>query len=169
MLTAQKSDSITIKYNSAYIELLGNGYVYSLNYERIVLKRNKVDISARIGISYYYSLHNATYTPLSIQMYYGNKSKLEIGAGYLPIFRWDKIKEEGTVFNFDKSKYSPTSGNYIEGHDEPYADAFFMNIGYHQQLRHNLLFKISFSPWIGKEQNGYAIMPWGRVAFGKTF
>lgn len=169
LLQAQSEDVLVYSKNQVFVELFGNGYLYSLNYERSVLRKNKLDASARVGFSYYYPLHNSTYIPLSAQMYYGKKSKLEIGIGYLPIFRWDKIREEGTVFNFDKTKYVNT-GNYLEGHDEPYAGVAFVNIGFHQNLKQNFLFKVSFSPWIAeKNNNGYAIIPWGRIAFGKTF
>lgn len=170
MLAAQSDNNLGDGKNQAFVELFGNGYLYSINYERTVVRKNKLDISARIGFSYYYSFHNATYLPLSVQMYYGKKSKFEFGFGYLPIFRWDKIKEEGTIFNYDKTKYN-YAGIYIQGHDEPYASVAFTNVGFHQNLKHNLFFKISFSPWISKKDNnsGIDIQPWGRVAFGKTF
>jgi hypothetical protein len=58
---------------------------------------------------------------------------------------------------------------FIRGHDEPFASAIFVNIGYHRCLKHNLFLKASFSPWIVNENDKYGIIPWGRLAFGKTF
>lgn len=169
ILMAQSTDGSENMKNKLFGELFGNGYLYSLNYERALLKNVKVEFSGRIGLSYYYQLHEATYLPISVQAYYGHKTKLEIGIGYLPIFRWSKIKEEGTVFNYDKSKYTMTSKDYIQGHDEPYASAAFINIGLHQGLKQNFFFKAAFSPWIAETNNGYALVPWGRLAFGKNF
>ena len=167
-LAANALDSLKYRKNSVFVELFGNGYFYSLNYERSIYKINKMEFSARIGLNYYL-LHNTTYVPVSIQGYYGKRSRLEIGMGYVSIFRWDKIKEEGTLFNYDRSKYKNTGSAYIKGHDEPYAGEVFINIGLHQNLKHNFFFKISFSPWIGETKNHYAIIPWGKLAFGKTF
>ena len=45
-------DSNIIASNSVYIELLGNGVPYSLNFDRIVVQNPKLKIAARIGISY---------------------------------------------------------------------------------------------------------------------
>lgn len=156
--------------NFVFIELAGNGYVYSLNYERLLYSKSMLNISAKVGLSYYNSLHNATYVPFSIQAYYGNRSRLEIGIGYTPIFRWDKIKEEGTIFNYDKFKYTENGPEgYIKGHDEPYAAMGFINVGLHQKIKETYFFKIQASPWLFQKAKNYVLVPWGKLSFGKTF
>lgn len=167
-----EKDTSTILYNKNifFVELAGNGGVYSINYERIFHKKQNWIISSKIGLSYYPQNHNATYLPLSLQFYYGNKSKLEFGIGYTAIFRWDKIKEEGSIFNYDKSKYTLNGKkNYIQGHDEPYGDWVYLNLGLHQEISRKYFLKFEFSPWISKSKTSIVLIPWGKIAFGKTF
>lgn len=165
----ENTDSLKLQKNAIAVNLLGNGYLYSLSYERYFIQKNKWSASAKIGISYYYRLYNSTYIPISAQVYYGYKSKLELGIGYTPIFRWSSINEEGTIFNYDKSKYTLTGTKYIKGHNEPYAGTFCLNVGWQKELRRNNFFKIQFSPWISKAMKGYGIIPWGAITLGKMF
>lgn len=164
------NDSLQNEKNSIFIELGGNGYAYSLNYERFIIKKNKWKYSAKIGFSYYYAFHNATYFPISTQIYYGNKSRLELGIGYTAIFRWSKINEEGSVFNYDKSKYKDVGEkNYVKGHDEPSAGIFYLNIGWHQELKNRTFLKVEYCPWIGDGIKPFVLVPWGKISFGKNF
>ena len=41
------------KKNAVYLELLGQGLLYSVNYDRILLVGNKLALSGRVGLSYY--------------------------------------------------------------------------------------------------------------------
>ncbi len=41
------------KKNSIVIEGLGHGFIYSLNYERVIFGNSKAHLSGQIGISYY--------------------------------------------------------------------------------------------------------------------
>lgn len=163
-------DSVKTYKNSAFVEFGGNGYSYSVNYERFLYTKSKWAISAKIGLSYYYNFHNATYLPISAEIYYGSKSKIELGFGYTPIFRWSKISEEGTIFSYDKTKYTENGKkNFIKGHDEPYASLVFINIGWHQEIEKKCFFKIEASPWLAKSKSGYVLIPWGKLSFGKNF
>ncbi|OFY93755.1 MAG: hypothetical protein A3K10_10370 [Bacteroidetes bacterium RIFCSPLOWO2_12_FULL_31_6] len=56
-----KNDSIELKQyqNAVYIELLGaNGYL-SVNYERNLLEKNKIELNFGVGVGFFYSI----YTP----------------------------------------------------------------------------------------------------------
>jgi hypothetical protein len=168
---ANVTDTMSQKKNAVFFELGGNGYAYSLNYEREFLVKENCSFSGKLGCAFYPQFHNATYLPLSVQMYFGKRrSRFELGIGYTPIFRWSKIKEEGTIFNYDKLKYTNHGPpGYIKGHDEPFAQFFYINVGWHQDLRNNFFLKVQASPWITENHNGYHIAPWAKVAFGKKF
>jgi hypothetical protein len=84
------------KKNSIYLEGLGNGIFYSVNYDHLFsLKKNpKIGFGARIGISYgtYYWFWGFTpLTTLPVEAYYsyGTKSCLELGLGYTSLFEED--------------------------------------------------------------------------------
>ncbi len=47
-----KNDSLKYAKNTIYIELLGSGGLYSINYDRIFYMNKKIKISGRLGISY---------------------------------------------------------------------------------------------------------------------
>lgn len=73
--------------NGVYLEILGNGGVYSINYERFVSK----DISIRAGFGSYsgeslWSAEEVSITtfPLMANYFYGQgRNRLELGAGIL--------------------------------------------------------------------------------------
>ncbi len=73
--------------NAVYIEALGIGGYGSLNYERVLFKRNRLDFNIRLGLSTY---HTNDFTnrfnpdlifPLAISALYGHNHHIEIGAG----------------------------------------------------------------------------------------
>ncbi|MFH2141209.1 MAG: hypothetical protein ABIJ97_02210, partial [Bacteroidota bacterium] len=77
-------DSIIIyPKNSYYVELLGNGILYSLNYERMIYQKNKMKLSARIGIESCEFLRFSI--PVEFNCNIGKRKKnLEFGLGYNP-------------------------------------------------------------------------------------
>ena len=84
------------KKNSIYLEALGNGIFYSVNYDHLFsLKKNPmIGIGARIGISYgnyYFIWGSSRLTTLPVEAFfsYGTKSCLELGMGYTSIFEED--------------------------------------------------------------------------------
>jgi len=81
------------KKNSFYLEGLGNGIIYSLNYDHLfsMKKHPKLGVGVRIGISYgnYQSLFGSsalTTLPAVAYFSYGKKNCLELGPGYTSIF-----------------------------------------------------------------------------------
>jgi len=82
-------DSTSISKNTIYLELLGNGGIYSFNYDRIILTKKLFKISGSIGISYIppFVRYNHTLTyPIEINFLYGKKNYFELGIGYTPVF-----------------------------------------------------------------------------------
>ena len=85
----QLKDTSNISKNTIYFEVLGNGGVYSFNYDRIFFSKKLFKISGRVGASYIppfvgYS-HVFTY-PVEINFLYGKKNYLEVGIGYTSVF-----------------------------------------------------------------------------------
>jgi len=98
ILSAQnKTDSVNnnIAKNTVYFELLGNGGIYSLNYDRIILSKNKIKCSYNAGISYgglfigsnIELLGWSLVVPCGINFLYGKTNSLELGTG--PIFTFN--------------------------------------------------------------------------------
>lgn len=54
------SDAQNIRKNSFYFEIMGNGVVYSINYDRIILTREKTAIFLRIGGNEYHGAFTDT-------------------------------------------------------------------------------------------------------------
>ena len=74
--TIAQNDS-SIAKNTVYVEGLGNGGFYSLNYDRIFY-HNKFYITGRIGLSYlppFYANNNIFLIPIEICMLYSGKDK----------------------------------------------------------------------------------------------
>lgn len=52
----------TTKKNSVYVDLLGNGIVYSINYDRIIKLSNQFKIAPRLGITYWPQNESSRYS-----------------------------------------------------------------------------------------------------------
>lgn len=126
--------------NNIYVELLGNGYFYSLNYERMVLN----SLACRVGVMYNLSNDNTnggTVIPIMVNFLpFNGKHHLEIGGGVTRFsgrLNWD----EGAA-------YLPTAA-----------------IGYrYQPPEGGFLFKLTFTPILG------AVRPiLGGIGFGYSF
>jgi hypothetical protein len=64
--------------NSIYLELLGHGGAYSINYDRLFSPY----MGAKIGFSYFDFIVSAYLIPVSLNFFRGDgNSKLELGAG----------------------------------------------------------------------------------------
>lgn len=75
-----------IKSNSLYFEILGNGGLYSINYDRLITE----NLGGRIGFSYlpsidiiFSSVENLIVIPVMVNYFAGEDSKLELGAGII--------------------------------------------------------------------------------------
>jgi len=79
--------------NTVFAELLGNGGLYSINYERLFpLQKNNFGIAARVGYAYWGNPNGTAYTfsyqtiPVELSALYGHTHKAELGLGYTPLF-----------------------------------------------------------------------------------
>lgn len=82
----KEPSSQSIKKNSLYLEILGNGVVWSINYERIIPLKEKMSMFLRIGGNEY---HGEDTNDLSFNfigaagiLFGGPKSYFESGIGY---------------------------------------------------------------------------------------
>jgi hypothetical protein len=74
---AEGKDSVKISKNTIYIEAFGNGYLGSLNYERLFYKKNNSALSCRVGFITWHPLDSKldskfTAVPLELCFFTGN-------------------------------------------------------------------------------------------------
>ena len=131
------------KYNqSFYLELLGNGGLYSFNYEHNLYE----SLNARAGLSYTFSFLEMITMPIMLN--YSNLQKdisPELGVGFT-------LGKFGGFLNNTKSKY----GIVLTG-----------TIGIRFQSKEGNLFKIAYTPLINPT-NG-KILHFGGIGFGERF
>jgi len=136
--------------NSIYLELMGSGGLYSLNYDRMFTP----NIGGRIGFSYFsFTSDNFFFPsvdmymfPISLNYFAGEgNSKFEIGSGVTIV--------TGTADWFGVKG----SGSAIAG---------IFNIGYrYQQSEGGFLFRIGLTPILSST----GIHPWGGLSIGTAF
>ena len=119
------SSNAQIKSNSIYLELFGNGGLYSINYDRLFTE----NLGGRIGFMYLPSIdvvitsaENLILVPLMLNYFAGENSKLELGAGIIYIsvddvgFWGFKSREGGSgvvgtaVLGY---RYQPMDGGFV--------------------------------------------------------
>jgi hypothetical protein len=81
----------SMQKNTFFLELGGNGFFYSLNYDRILLDHTAWKISARTGAMYMPGIFEANRhmigLPMEISYLRGrNNHHLELGLGFTPIY-----------------------------------------------------------------------------------
>lgn len=146
--------------NVMYLELLGNGGLYSINYERMLSN----DMSARLGFSYFSISASGTSSDgqqssakasivtapaLFNYMVGGKNHKLEMGAGATLIY-----------------VSASASGGAASASGEGVGVAGTGVVGYrYSPADGGFVFRAGYTPLVGK--GGY--MSWGGVSFGGTF
>ncbi|RPH74445.1 hypothetical protein EHM76_03560 [bacterium] len=139
------------KPNSLYFELLGNGGIYSVNYDRLFTG----NIGGRIGIMYLSELdiivssfQDLLIIPVTINYLVGSgNNKLEFGAGVVYVHI-----SGGEFFGLGFNEGSGTLGT--------------ATIGYrYQQTDGGLLFRIGFTPVFSPE----GLLPMGGISLGTSF
>jgi hypothetical protein len=135
--------------NSIYLELLGSGGIYSINYDRLFTP----NIGGRIGFSYLSFDQDVIipemtmyFFPLSFNYFVGNgSSKLELGAGMTIVtghFDWFGVKGSGSIVIAN------------------------LNIGYrYQPVDDGFVFRIGFIPVVTPK----GVQPWGGLSLGSAF
>ena len=129
-LLSQNNDTLVnkIKSNSVYFELLGNGVVFSLNYEKILInKRNNLGIRFGFGFSPEDEIRDIFTIPIELIVIFGNKKhhlELGIGSSFYSVI----IKPQ------NQRKYMN------------YSMMFFGRIGYRYTAIKGFLFRVGFTP-----------------------
>jgi hypothetical protein len=140
--------------NLVYIELAGPGGYGSLNYERILFSVSEIQLGVRCGVSTY---HVKDYTnnfnpdiliPISINGYYGNVHKLQVGVG----------QTFANIVHAGSADFEPVRKTNFHT---------YFSIGYQYQMNSNgVFFRIAYTPVI--EFNSY-FRHWAGVSAGYTF
>lgn len=155
IINAQKKEDIDFAQNSVYIELGGTGLIYSINYERNLIKGKTLYANARIGIT---AIPNDYYNvPLELILLKGKKkSFIEVGLGYSPWIEPNSYKD-----NFRRESYTRVSHYFVP------------KLGYrYQKPKGGFLFKISVTPTIFYISDTYYnndFNLWGGISLGYCF
>ena len=130
-LTAQQQ---SIKRNTAYFEVGGNGLGFSVGYERQVGKKTGLGLHAGISLS-------------------GNKPGLVTGAKYLvDLGNHKSFLETGLGVNLADREYLGAKQDMITGHN-PYTAVFIPSVGYRHHTRYGLMWRVNYTPFISKYNN----------------
>jgi hypothetical protein len=138
--------------NSIYLELLGNGGLYSINYDRMFSE----NVGARVGLSYlsefdiiFAKIEDLFIAPVTINYLVGERnSKLELGAGIVFI----SVKNSD-IFGFTKAEHNSA----IRG---------TATFGYRYQPKDGgFVFRAGFTPVFGSQ----GFYPSGGISFGFCF
>lgn len=138
--------------NSVFIEALGHGCFYSLNYERKILGNARFLTSGQIGISYYGKGSGIVplWMPILINQSVSIRKNMfiEIGAG--KIFRNDGVEHRDGTFQ-----------------DDYQIEEWTFRLGYKHFFKNGKwLFKVAYTP-IYQDKSDY--IHWGGIAFGYRF
>jgi len=149
--------------NAIYIEGLGNGVIYSLNYERNVGN----NLSIRVGVGYFGASGEATYKDT------GKKEEIVANIGTFPIMAnyfigkgRHKIEIGGGMVLFTISAHGDeVSSNGIK-FKAGLLPALTGTLGWRYQPREGgLVFKIAFTPIF----NLGSFLPYGGISVGYSF
>lgn len=146
---AQNSNT-TYKQNQVYLELLGNGLVYSLNYERLLSE----NFTLRAGFGYTPGLIlvEGTFIQIPVTASYllgGHSSKFEMGLG-ATFFSGQDVE----FFGFDAEDFSVVFATGI--------------LGYRYVSHGGFVFRIALTPFYSSELDPNFIL-YGGLSFGFMF
>lgn len=141
--------------NSLYLELLGNGGVYSVNYERNITD----EITLRLGfsqISVSTTINDETdkaslmtFPLMANYLLGGGNHHLELGAGATLVYASGELNSGGDRFK-----------------GEGFAASGTATVGYRYQPRDGgFFFKVGATPFV----NSRGVFPWGGLSLGGVF
>ncbi len=150
---AQSEYCTKLRKNSIFLEVGGNGIVYSINYDRLFDFSNKIKGSARIGVNYFENFNNNESRIFGIPVEFSglysiskNKHFLELGTGL-------------TYFNSKKFKESQNENVFI----------FALRLGYrYQNPEGGLFLKAGFTPLNNFPDFEFWVLI-GGISIGYTF
>ncbi len=140
--TEYSSNKVTAP-NGLYVEVFGQGYFPTANYERLLIISTPHNVALRVGVGVWIGLGGSGFVfPLSASYLLGSNHKVEVGAGIVFV-----------------------SGN---SEDELAAGAFSALIGYrYQPIDGGFIFRIGFTPLVDTDFD--FILPWGGLSLGYAF
>ncbi|MFA5817440.1 MAG: hypothetical protein WC865_17700 [Bacteroidales bacterium] len=138
--------------SSVQFELFGHGMLYSLNYEYVVINRNRLKTTAQVGFSYYppSTGYRPTWIPISInELISFGKHHIELGIGHV---------------------FITEMGHDVYGEDRREWEGFFSGrLGYrYQKPNGRLIIRAGFTP-LYEYSNDHAFHPSGGLAVGYSF
>ncbi len=145
------SGQADIKKNSVYIEIAGNGFLGSVNYERQLTKQPGVGL--RIGIGTYSASSFQLTIPVGVNYLFdlNKRSFIDLGFGV--------TYTRADVLLYTSVKYADpnfVNSNYIN---------YIPSVGYRWRTKNNFMWRISFTPVI----NHIGFIPSLGFSFGKDF
>jgi hypothetical protein len=147
--------------NVAFIEFGGNGFLNSINYDRLLNPKDIMNhISSRIGVGYYKSYKDSTYIktiPFEINYWRGKlNSHLEFGIGYTPSFGQRTFRKNNIVYANKSFDYN-----------------ILIRVGFrYQEKDGRKFFRCGITPIIYRDyfnKGKFKIAPWGAIAVGIAF
>jgi hypothetical protein len=159
----QKVDSIFTNNNNAQIELGGHGLYYSLNYERVLINRQKFKTTAQIGFALYPPnsqskdscrfCHTFRRLPILInELISFDRHHIELGLGYL----------------LAQNTYALSGGGSV---DSGWTGFIAGRLGYrYQKPNGRLIIRAGFTPLLSTSSYfGKRFYSWGGLAIGYSF
>lgn len=137
--------------NVVTLEMLGHGFGYSFNYERVLFNNPFFKTSAQIGFAYYGK--NADVTPVWIPITINQITKIQPNA-YLEMGGGKIIRNDGFM----------TSDNvYINNYR---IQEWILRLGYRYEHPDSpWVFKIAYTPFLNPDK----YVHWGALGFGMKF
>jgi hypothetical protein len=139
----------TFKRNDLYFELLGNGVVASINYERQLA--DQPGLGVRVGVGFSPTEHGVLSVPLGFNYlvpFKNQRSFLELGLGVT------LTAEPVRLLDFSGDVYdNGTYGNFIP------------SVAYRAHTSKNLMWRFSLTPMF----NSAETLPWVGFSIGKRF
>ncbi len=118
-----------------YLEALGAGYFYSINYERLLLNKRKFGLFARAGFEYipFGGADKLVHFPIGTNATYGNrKHRVEVGVAALFRLNFDPGVGFGDGYYFTNPPTRiflvPSVGWRFHAKPNEWGDTFFMRI-----------------------------------------
>jgi hypothetical protein len=147
-----------------YLELGGAGYIYSVNYERLLLHRKSFAMFARAGFEYipFGTADKLIHFPLGANFTFGQK-KHRAEAGLSALFRMNFDPGVGFGEGFYLTNpptrifIAPSVGYRFHARPNEWGESFFL--------------RVTFTPLIGMDvfQNQPYFLPHGGISIGRTW
>lgn len=162
------SPTVPIPKNAVYAEFLGNGYAYSLNYERSFYSDENLALGARIGIA-----------PGFVPMFTGVGLPLELNVSFLRKNGHAAEVGPGFTWFYGKSRYRNEERKLVTTGFYNVCDVTF-RLGYKYTAANGFLFRAAFIPTFAvispvevRDNNffplGKAFTPWAGISIGYVF